>query len=49
MRIISVRTRPEYAQTAIRYFQRHWASDDSMLVYEDSIMNCLSTYSNSTY
>ncbi len=32
-------------KTAIRYFQRQWVSDDSMMVYEDSIMNSITTTS----
>lgn len=39
MKIISVRENPAYMQTAITYFQQHWASEDSMMVYDDCIRN----------
>lgn len=41
MKIISVRENPEYAETVIEYFQKHWATDDSNAVYEDCITSCL--------
>ena len=43
MNIISVREHPAYADAAIRFFQSHWASEASMMVYEDCIRNCLDT------
>lgn len=43
MVIVSVRQRPEWAQAAVAYFQRHWASEDSRMVYEDCITHCLRT------
>lgn len=41
MHIISVREKPEYAQTAITYFQKHWASQDSAMVYDDCIRHAI--------
>ena len=41
MTIVSVRKEPEAAQTAIAFFQKHWASEESKMVYEDCILNCL--------
>ncbi len=45
MKIISVRENPQYTQTAIEYFQKHWASEDSMAVYDDCIKHCVDTES----
>lgn len=41
MRIISIREQPSYAKRAIVYFQKHWATENSQMVYEDCIMHCL--------
>ena len=41
MRIVSVRENPEFANVAITYFQKHWASEDSMMVYDDCIRHCV--------
>lgn len=41
MKVISVRENPEYTQTAIKYFQAHWATDDSKAVYDDCITSCV--------
>lgn len=41
--IISVREHKDYAREAIRFFQTHWASDESRMVYEDCIMSSLDT------
>lgn len=41
MQIISVRENPEYADMAIQYIQSKWASDNSMMVYEDCIKHCV--------
>lgn len=43
MNVISVRENPEYLETAITYFQKHWASEDSMMVYDDCIRHCVDT------
>jgi GNAT superfamily N-acetyltransferase len=43
MNIISIRKHTSYAQEAIGYFQKHWASEESRMVYEDCIMNCLNS------
>lgn len=42
MRLVSVREEPEYTKKAIKYFQKHWATEKSMMVYE----NCISNMSN---
>ena len=41
MQIISVREHPEFAETAITYFQKHWASENSAMVYDDCIRHCI--------
>jgi len=41
MLIISVRAHPQYADAAIQYFQSKWASQETQMVYEDCIKNCL--------
>lgn len=43
MKIISVREYPEWIERIIKYFQQHWASEDSMMVYEDCINNCVNS------
>lgn len=45
MNIISVREHPEYANIAIKYFQEKWANDESKMVYEDCIKNCINVQS----
>lgn len=37
MRVISVLEEPAYVERAIAFFQRHWASEDSLMVYDDTI------------
>ena len=44
MEIISVRERPEYKFTAIRYFQEKWADEDSEKIYEDCILHCIDAH-----
>ncbi|MBH3132702.1 GNAT family N-acetyltransferase [Serratia marcescens] len=39
MDMISVRQAPELAPRAIAYFQRHWATAETLMMYEDAI-NC---------
>ena len=39
MKIISIRENPTYTDQAIAYFQKHWATKDTMKVYEDCIKN----------
>lgn len=41
MHIISVRENPEYTDAAVAYFQKHWASEDSRMVYDDCIRSCV--------
>lgn len=43
--IFSVREHPHLADAAIAFFQRRWASEDSMMVYEDCIRSSLSSES----
>ena len=43
MNIVSVRENPEYTERAIAYFQKRWASEDSMMVYDDCIRHCVDT------
>ena len=43
MKIVSVRENPGYLETAIAYFQKHWASEDSAMVYDDCIRHCVDT------
>lgn len=45
MNIVSVRKQPEYAKAAIKYFQDKWASEESRMIYEDCIMNCITSES----
>ena len=45
MEIISVRERPDLLETVIRYFQKQWASEESMYVYDDCIRSSLQTSS----
>lgn len=41
MNILSVREHPEFLDAVITYFQAHWASEDSAMVYDDCIRHCL--------
>lgn len=41
LHIVSVRQSPEYASAAISYFQSKWASEGSLMVYEDCIRHCI--------
>ncbi len=41
MKVISVRENPEYKDIMIRYFQKTWASPNSMMVYADCISSCI--------
>jgi len=45
MNIISVREKPAYVEAAIAYFQKHWASEDSAMVYDDCIRHCVDALS----
>lgn len=39
MEIISIRQNPEYKDQAVKYFQSKWATEQSLMVYEDCISN----------
>jgi len=41
MKIISVREQPEALESIISYFQKTWASETSMMVYDDAIRSSL--------
>ncbi|HID9896993.1 GNAT family N-acetyltransferase [Serratia ureilytica] len=41
MDMISVRQAPELAPRAIAYFQRHWATEETLMMYEDAINRSL--------
>lgn len=43
MQVISVRKNSEYQDQAIKYIQSKWASEKSLMVYEDCIKNSLRT------
>lgn len=43
MKVISVRENPEYLEEVIKYFQDKWASEASMMVYEDCIKNSINS------
>lgn len=43
MRIINVRKEPKYKELAIKYFQDKWASEESLMVYDDSINRSIKT------
>lgn len=41
MKIISIKENPDYKQAAIEYFQKKWATENSMMVYDDCITHCI--------
>ena len=41
MEIISLKENPVYKDQAIKYFQSKWATEQSRMVYEDCISNCI--------
>ncbi len=43
MKIISVRDNPEYVSEAIEYFQKQWAIDETMMIYEDCIVHAVTS------
>ena len=42
MNLLSLRERPEILEVFIAYFQKNWASPDSMEVYDDCMRNAVS-------
>lgn len=43
MVVVNIRKNPAYLKSAIAYFQEKWASEQSKMVYEDSITRSIST------
>ncbi len=41
IRIISLRENTSYLERAISYFQSKWATEDTMAIYDDCLINCL--------
>ncbi len=41
MKIISIRENPSYKDIAIQYFQKRWANETTMKIYEDCISNSI--------
>ncbi|AIN17634.1 acetyltransferase domain protein [Yersinia rochesterensis] len=41
IKIISVRNQPEYKDKAIHYFQSKWATDETKMLYQDCITQCI--------
>lgn len=41
MEVISLRHSPEYLDRAITYFQKKWATEEPMSVYDDCLRNCI--------
>lgn len=43
MTLISIRENPEFMELAIKYFQKQWASEETMMVYEDCISHSITS------
>ena len=41
MKILSIRENSGYVNQTIAYFQKHWANETTMMVYDDCIRNCI--------
>lgn len=41
MKIINIRENPEYADIGIKYFQDKWATEETLMVYDNSIKRSL--------
>lgn len=46
MQVISIKQQSEYAERTIRYFQKQWASEESMQLYEDCITRSITSPSS---
>lgn len=43
MKILSIREKPQYKDKAISYIQSKWASEKTLMLYDDCINNCITT------
>ncbi len=45
IKVISIKQNPEYRVIAIEYIKNKWATNDSIMVYDDCIEHCITTSS----
>lgn len=43
MKIISIKEQPKWKEQAIKFIQSKWASEQSLMVYEDCITHCITS------